>query len=109
MQKVNAKEIRMEYSELGIIPMEFIIHSSLKEISPMFAKYWKYQKKALKEGKGICDIDMDYYQFSKEMPNRRQVKNGLGLVHMLNSSINCGFYMAQDNTLLTYIAFAKKR
>jgi hypothetical protein len=106
--KVDATEIRTEHSELGVIPVEFVVYSSLREISPMFAKYWRHQKQVWNE-RGLCDIDTDYYQFSGEEPTFGQTKHGRGLINMLNNSVNCGFYKAEDDTLLTHIAFAKRR
>ena len=43
-EKIGLKEIVVENSPLGVLPVEFLVHSGVRAVSPHFVKYWKYHK-----------------------------------------------------------------
>jgi hypothetical protein len=104
--KINAKRIKVGYSELSIKPVEFIFYSEIKSISPLFAKYWKYQKKVFNQT-GFPDLNMDFYSFAKTSPNSEQFNLGCGLINILCKAKDFGFYKTEDNNLLTHLVFNK--
>jgi hypothetical protein len=105
--KVNALEIKVGYSDLKTLPVEFDFYSSLTEISPIFAKYWKYQKTKTIET-GFPDDNKKFYDFAPNHDKGGLYKLGCGIIIMLNSSKDCNFYLGKDGTLLTHVVFDKE-
>lgn len=102
--KNNACEVKLSYSDLRITPIEFIIYSGIRKISPAFAKYWKHLKDICYDI-GVPDTEIDFYKFSGETQNEGQMKKGEGLISMLFFCEDCGFYKSIDNNLLTRLVF----
>jgi hypothetical protein len=109
--ELGETDVIMEHTDLKITPIEFIIHSSRKEISPYFAKYWKFLKEMKKSGKLVFDplhpdMSLSFYHYSGIIPT--PPNQGLGLVVILNNTFDCGFYRSLDNTLMTRMVFDKR-
>lgn len=106
--ELGETDISIEYSDLSVVPVEFIIHSSRKEISPHFAKYWKFIKKMRSSGNLKYDplnpdMSLSFYRYSGIIP--QPSNQGMGLVVMLSNTGDCGFYRSPKDTLITRMVF----
>lgn len=103
-RELDIPEIQVEHSPLEVMPIEFLFYSQSKEVSPFFVKYWKHQKD-LQRASGFCDLDLNFYTFS-----RQQVKfgkRGNGLILAMDRTKEMGFYRDSEGNLLNYLMFGE--